>query len=101
MDIGTSHVGVASIEDTDDFTIAVYPNPSSGNFNIAFELKNVADTRVLICDQKGNILDIILDEELMEGKHLIKHTPSLPSGVYHLILKTGNYLFTTELVIIN
>jgi hypothetical protein len=101
MDIGVSHVGIGTNKKSDEISLSVYPNPSQGTIYISFELQKPANTKIMICNQSGSVIDIIREEHMIKGQHKINHTPTLPSGVYHIVIETRDNLYTEELIIIN
>lgn len=101
MDIGESHVGISSHEEKNDLLLSIYPNPSTGRFNIAFELDKPAETKVMICSQKGTLIDVIVEENLKAEQHRFSYNTGLPPGIYNIVVETNKSLYTKKLIILN
>lgn len=74
-------------------SLIVYPNPSNGKFTI--ETKSADKQFVFIFDLTGKL---VFNEDFI-GKAVID-VGHLNDGVYHLTIKTNNYLETKKMVII-
>jgi hypothetical protein len=74
------------------------PNPSNGQFNLAFELPEKKATRVLVLDQMGRkVNEEILGNFSGTYKNQIDIS-SRPNGVYFLIIAQGEKQFTRKIV---
>lgn len=73
-----------------DFSISVYPNPSNGNFNAEFTLKESSNIELSLFDISGRVVTNIPQKQYSEGKNTITvNTQNLLPGVY--ILKARGY----------
>ena len=67
-----------------------YPNPFNPITNISFELNHLELTNLYIVNIKGQIIESLINNNLMEGSHNIKWNGSLaPSGIYFAFLEHG------------
>ncbi|MDP4229366.1 MAG: T9SS type A sorting domain-containing protein [Bacteroidota bacterium] len=70
--------------------VAVYPNPSTAQVNISFQLKEREDVRLNIYDVMGKRVQSILNATLNEGKYSeVFDGSALPSGSYMIVLQEG------------
>jgi hypothetical protein len=67
-----------------------YPNPFNPVTDISFELSHSGFTNLYIVNVKGQIIESLIKNNLMEGSHNIKWNGSLaPSGIYFAVLENG------------
>jgi len=96
----TNGGGAFDIEErlTDDL-ISIKPNPCSGT---AFLRYQISDIRYMICDLysiSGKRIKRLLNEEKMPGEYEMEVDMSkLPSGIYFVVLKTDDVIFTEKVV---
>lgn len=101
MDIGVSHVGMDQAIGNDKVDFSIYPNPSSGMFNILIDMEEPANARILVCDQKGAIIEIITEGSFISGKNQYSWNSDLPSGTYNILVEINNIVHSKQLVILN
>jgi hypothetical protein len=91
-------VGDLKVMNTVDF----YPNPTSGNSTISFDLLQSENVSVSLLDLTGRVVDIILQDKAMEaGMHTIDYnTSNLRSGSYYLRINNGNASYTKKIVVL-
>jgi len=79
----------------------VYPNPSYGNFTIAFLAPVSEKISLKLYDVNGKEIETIAYAFFKKGKHTISFQPkNFPQGVYYLKLQTAYYLKTKKIVVI-
>jgi glycosidase len=86
LGIGTEYPDPSTIE-------RVYPNPSSGEFNVDFFLADNSQVELRVTDAKGSITKVLLSQKLQQGFHTIKWDGSDRSGK-----KAGKGLYFIELI---
>ncbi len=101
MDIGVSHVGMDQAIGNDKVEFSIYPNPSSGMFNILIDMEEPANARILVCDQKGAIIEIITEGSFNSGKSKYSWNSDLPAGIYNIIVELSNIISIKKLIINN
>ncbi len=77
-----------------------YPNPSSGNVNIALSMKEDVYSVIQIYDSQGNEVEKLYEGEVVNGSDLnFVWNSGHKSGLYFLKVKTGNKEYTEKIVI--
>ncbi len=84
---------------TPDFNI--YPNPASSSFSIDFNLKASEKVEISLFDLNGRRLELLENEYMQPGYHskFLQPMNLKSSGVYLIVLKTGNTFITKKLVV--
>ncbi len=72
-----------------------YPNPFNASTVISFYLKEKTEVKLSVYNLSGEILKVLIDEELSAGNYSINFSPdqslfSFPSGILFCRLQTGN-----------
>ena len=93
-DITINLAGIENLTQDDDM-INVYPNPTTGKFNITVE--NAGDVVVKVGDILGNILNIDLTDN-MNGTFSIDLS-LVADGVYFVQVKNGDYFATKRITV--
>jgi 5-hydroxyisourate hydrolase-like protein (transthyretin family) len=75
--------------------INVYPNPSTGVFNL--EVENATDVTIAVADILGNQLDITVSDNL-NGKFVVDMS-TVADGVYFVQVKNGDYFATKRITV--
>ncbi|MBO6517109.1 MAG: VCBS repeat-containing protein [Bacteroidia bacterium] len=82
-----------STDKAEDHTIAIYPNPSTGDFTI---VTTAIITDITVVDSRGNRIPITLTKQ---GESCIVHLPeSAAPGIYILNGRTASNLITRRLI---
>ena len=77
-----------------------YPNPVTGNTEIAYELANSADVNIEITDMTGRTVLFFNEGNKPSGKHSLQvSTENLEAGVYFYTLKAGNFVDTKRMIV--
>ncbi len=85
-------IGVEEYKNThEEFTLYQnYPNPFTGETSIHFNLNKQQAVRIEVFNTSGQLLDVVLDENLGSGRHNIKwHPDGNAPGIYILKLSTA------------
>jgi len=79
---------------------SVYPNPSSGRFNITYRLKEEANVRIQLYDMFGKkVREIVQNQPRSKGTHNLEFTDRrLSSGVYYLNLNVNEQKMVRKIV---
>ena len=79
---------MAMIENESDHTI-VYPNPTTGEFNVNFTVKQPGKVKLYVMDMNGSIQHVILEKDMPSGQYTYSsNIESLASGLYIATLQT-------------
>jgi hypothetical protein len=76
-----------------DFRLIIYPNPTSGNFNIDLGY-NFSSVKVTINDLNGKQIQ----SKTFHNKQLLNLSLKQPTGIYLLVIESGDRKSTIRLV---
>ncbi len=94
-----THWNTASISDQQINLLSVYPNPSSGSFNLAVQSDVSEELSIEIVNTKGQLVRSE-SRSIEPGVKQIKiDTEGLNAGVFVLNVKAGNYQATTRILV--
>jgi hypothetical protein len=82
--------------------LSIYPNPSSSEINVSFNLNKSGNASLQLINALGETISNIFQNNYFDsGNHsLMINTSALPPGLYLLILRSGNETTTEKVVII-
>ncbi|UCE18553.1 MAG: T9SS type A sorting domain-containing protein [Gemmatimonadota bacterium] len=77
-----------------------YPNPFNPLTELTFDLPEQADARLAVYNILGQIVEVLIDEELPAGKHAVKWDGgNMASGVYFYRLEANDYASTKRMLL--
>ncbi len=84
-----------------DKVFSIYPNPSNGEFTIAYDLLKRSDVSISIYNINGSLVRSVTDtKEQYEGRYRLPvNLNELPNGIYIVTLINGDKKSTERLVI--
>lgn len=95
MDLTT--VGLKDLALTNS-NVTIYPNPTSGNASLEFELGVIENVQISIVNMMGSIIHRADYGNLNAGKHNLKlDLNRYPVGIYLINLKIGDTLITQKI----
>lgn len=78
-----------------------YPNPYNSITTIPFEITKELHVKLSIINMYGQLIDVLLDQEMTEGRHNIQYNSiGLSSGIYIYRLEIKNHLLTKKMVLL-
>jgi len=78
----------------------VYPNPFSSETTITFTLKTANNVSCKLYNNSGSLVKTISPELFRKGTNTIElNSVGLSSGVYHIVLQTGNSVITKKVIV--
>jgi flagellar hook assembly protein FlgD len=83
-----------------------YPNPFNPTTTFAFELPSAADVRLIIYNQKGQIVRELVNGEMAPGYHTVawdardSNGIQAPTGIYLYRLTAGDFSETKKLTLL-
>ncbi len=82
---------IVSVDEIDEIQLgfALYPNPTTEGSTVQFKLSKKQSVSLEVKNILGRTISSIINGELDGGLHEIK-LPSLPKGIYMIVLYTGN-----------
>lgn len=102
FNVNMAVISVTGVVGVDDFTFenfSVYPNPSTGIFNLKFTPASTDKIEVSLFDLRGRMINQVTYDEASTGlfnKQLDYNY--IDSGMYFLVVKNGNRSVTKKLV---
>jgi len=77
----------------------IYPNPTSGMFNISFITEEVVDLKLMIVDAYGKTI-LIENNDIFIGEYTKQVDLSeYPKGIYMVQIRTNNSFITKRIVV--
>jgi len=92
----TASIGIVGIEDHNQPTLAIFPNPASNQFTIQL-LNFTADMHLTMTDLTGKVT--VTKNIPMGTDQLIVNVEGLTKGIYMVKIQSGNYSITRRVVI--
>ena len=82
--------------------MAVYPNPSSFETNIAFHLSASGRTSLEVYHSTGTLLQRLLDQEVMEVGEYTRQlqTTTWESGMYLVVLRSAGSTLVKKIMVV-
>ncbi len=92
---------VFDVEVKEAFGLKVFPNPTSSDLNLTFELQESSQVDLSIMDMSGRVVSKLFQGQLVGGPHnLTQDIPKqLSKGIYFLSLQTEHGLMTQKIII--
>lgn len=81
--------------------LVISPNPSLNNVTkITYTLNDLAIIQIDLVNSLGQKVKSIINEKQQIGEHeILLNTVSIPSGIYTVVMRNGNYLTIQKLII--
>ncbi|MBK9981651.1 MAG: T9SS type A sorting domain-containing protein [Saprospiraceae bacterium] len=80
--------------------LSVFPNPTSGEVNVAFTMKQPADIHFELFDMVGNRSLLTAEENYAAGEqHKTFNVDALPSGIYQLAIRTDQSVISKKVIV--
>ena len=103
-DCGSSALKISNqFEDilTDELKISVFPNPSSFETSISFNLNKTQNVSLQLIDLSGQKVKQIEAREFNKGAQQIKfQTKDLDNGIYFIVITTSNSIYSKKISIV-
>lgn len=87
------------IEETEEQTVVIYPNPTATTFNIAITNGNISELMIVITDMQGKEIYTIQEKGVPANYSKQIDVSGFAKGIYYLKLNTGNAPQVHKLVI--
>lgn len=87
-------------EETSNATLSLFPNPTSGNVNIAFDLEQADQVSIVITDMLGKVVMNTGETSREAGANFVTvNGDMLTDGIYFVNLKVGDKVITEKLIV--
>jgi len=80
-------------------SVSIFPNPSTGNVFLNYDLSNDIEVSVKITDVLGREIRVLENDKQLSGQYKKEINIDLPNGMYTISLKTGNMITNKKLII--
>jgi PKD repeat protein len=96
----TINVSVStSIEDkTVENPFNVFPNPFTQELNIVYELQNESKVIVEVYNLNGQLIESLVNQEQVEGKHQVQFETADASGIYLIKMVVDNNVYHQQII---
>jgi len=82
--------------------VNIYPNPTSGSFQMEFFLNRTSDIKISLLNLSGQVIQILDKRRQLAGHHTtFFDAKDLTPGVYFCKLETGQSAFVKKIIILN
>ena len=79
--------------------LVVYPNPTTGDISLKFEVREESDVKLFISDMEGRVKHLIVDEKMEAGVYTyIDNIKNFNSGFYLASMETPKEKYTTKII---
>ena len=96
----TGYGGAVNIQEATSFEFEVFPNPTSDNFKLTYELPNTTYINIALYDNTGKLIETYNQGTYMAGSHSFTADVSkLPAGVYSVVVKSDNLTTSKQLIV--
>jgi len=85
---------------SNDFDLQIFPNPTRGNAQVAFELAQAAEVTVEIYNLTGQLVNTLPTTRRVAGKHLLTLDHQLATGTYQVKLVVENKVEVARLIVL-
>jgi len=92
--------GINNIEISRNNDVLIYPNPSNGNFNINYHIKEQGRVNIYIVSIDGKIRRNLLSENKKQGGYLLNVNQYLEAGYYLVKIESNNKFLTKKIIIL-
>ncbi|HET6569158.1 MAG TPA: T9SS type A sorting domain-containing protein [Rhodothermales bacterium] len=80
----------------------LYPNPSKGGVNIAFDVSTPSHVTIALYDMTGRLLETVVDEQYQRGRYEASwNAAPQPGGVYLCRMQAGPVTDTQKIVVVH
>lgn len=84
-----------------DLQLSNYPNPFSENTTIGFNLEKKEKVKLTVLNELGQIVKVMLDETMQQGKHeILFNREALAPGIYYIHLLAGEMSQSRKMMLI-
>ena len=98
---GTMDIDKINPQSTGTLKMQIFPNPSDGDFEVKFNLKQSADVKITIYYMEGQIIEELFMKNMQVGEHSVqpKIKKRFKSGTYLVTLNTGFETATQKIIL--
>lgn len=91
--------GIRENTKSNELQLKIFPNPTSANATILFQLKQKQFLKITLCDIQGKIIKTIVSQNFTEGEQRLQiNTSDLNAGSYLVCLQTENQTIVSTIL---
>ncbi|MEM6964034.1 MAG: T9SS type A sorting domain-containing protein [Bacteroidota bacterium] len=92
---------VFDVDINEALALRIFPNPTSTDLNLTFELQEASQVNIAVMDMSGRVITTILQGQLQSGQHTLNQNISnrVARGMYFLSLQTDQGMMTKKFVV--
>ena len=79
-------------------TFNVFPNPFTQQLNIVYELQNESKVIVEVYNLNGQLIESLVNQEQVEGKHQVQFETADASGIYLIKMVVDNNVYHQQII---
>ena len=89
------------VEIDNSLNVQVFPNPTSADINVVFDMQSAGDVTMTVSDLTGKIITRDVNTDLVEGQHHFKINANemLGTGIYFLTLQSELGIMTQRIIV--
>ncbi len=96
-----ANLSVKELAKDNSMTVSIFPNPMTEMGTILVDVKEFSPISIVITDNKGAIVNEVLNQNLEAGKHEISlDTNNFENGLYYVIVRTSKSNNITKINVI-
>ena len=100
--ITATFIDISGIDDPEmkAFALNSYPNPFSGKATISYTLKDISDVKLVVFDQLGKVVKVLVDKTQQPGDFKVELDASnLNSGIYYYQFSSDGQSITKKIIL--
>ena len=99
VDVEVTQVILATEEPVLSSTISIFPNPTTNNFILNYQIEKLSDVKIELVDLQGKVLNTLLEGHQTASEYNLDiHISKYQAGVYLLRIQIGSQTITKKII---